>query len=882
MALASGTRLGPYEILAPIGAGGMGEVYRARDTRLDRIVAVKVLPEQVAGREQLRERLAREAKAVSSLNHPHICALYDVGHQDGVDYLVMEHLEGETLGARLEKGALPLDELLRFAAQLADALAVAHRGGLVHRDLKPGNIMLTPAGAKLLDFGLAKSFEGTLAASSLTAAPTATSPLTAQGMILGTFHYMAPEQLEGGQADARSDIFSFGLILYEMAAGRRAFEGKTQAGLIASIMKETPRCLSELAPMTPPALERLVRTCLEKDPDARRQTMNDVLLDLRWIAEAGSQAGVPAPASRRRRAREQGLWLLTVAAVAAAATLAVLWQRAESRPPRVIASSIVPPAEAPLRPGLGLALSPDGAHLAFVGAGEGGTEALWVRPLDRAEARLLPGTDGAEYPFWSADGRHLAFFADGKLKRIDSRGGPTQVLAATADARGGAWNAEGTIVYAPDFRGGLWRIPATGGSPVEITQTDRSRGESSHRWPWFLPDGRHVLFLAQTHEGGSPDDKSRVEVLDLETGEHRELFAANSSIQYSPTGHVLFWSQGAVYAQPFDAARRRLTGDIFPVADKVLYTVNELAAFAVAGEETLVFQGGEGVTGQSALAWFDRAGKPGEEITGTSVIFSPRLSGDGRRLAYERQGDIWVHDLERGAATRLTFDAGDEFDPIWSPDDRWIAYSTRPAQDAVLYRKLASGLGVDEEIHRVAGQSASAIDWSRDGSALLLSVQGPETDLDLSILRVEDGSVQTLVQTPFFESLGRFSPDGEWFAYSSNESGSMEVYVVRLTGPGGRWQVSTDGGSMPAWRRDGKEIYYVAPGARLMAVPVALGETFKAGMPEVLFEAAFRPGGSYPYEPAADGQRFVVNAVPGATTSLPLSLIQNWTAAVEK
>ncbi len=878
MALAEGFKLGPYEILAPLGAGGMGEVYKARDSRLDRTVALKVLPEGAADRTELRERMAREAKAVSSLNHPNICALYDVGHQDGTDYLVMEYLEGGTLSARIGEGPLPLAELLRCATQIAGALAVAHRQGLIHRDLKPGNIMMTPSGAKLLDFGLAKSFDSVAPATSLTAAATATSPLTAQGTIVGTWHYMAPELLEGGAADARSDIFAFGAVLYEMATGRRAFEGKTQASLIASILKEAPRPLAELAPMAPPSLQRLVATCLEKNPDGRRQTMNDVLLDLRWIAEGGSQAGLPAPVSRRRRQREMALAGITVASLATAAIFGILWQRASSRPLRAFTTSIATPPEIVVRHGDGFALSPDGTHMVLVAAEEDGHTGLWLRPLEGPGLERITGTENAEYPFWSPDGRHIGFFAQGKLKRIEARGGPTQVLAPAPAPRGGTWSADGTIVFSPNFRGPLMRMTAAEGEPVEITELDDERRETSHRWPWFLPDGRHVLFLSQTHEGGSVEDRSRIEVLDLEKLERRELFNANSSIQYAPSGQILFWSQGAVYAQPFDAGSLSLTGDIFPVADKVQYTVNEMAEFSISMEGTLALQGGERVTGLTSLVWYDRSGQRGEVITEEGTIFAPRLSRDGKRLAYSLQGDIWIRDLQRGAATRLSFDPGDEFDPVWSPDDRWIAYGATRGPSGAILRKLSSGLGDEEILYEAERQQVQMGDWAADGGSLVVGVQDPKEDWNLLSVPLEGGTPSSLVRTPFLDSDGKLSPDGKWLVYNSSESGQLGIYVVRLTEPGGRWQVSTDEAWDANWRGDGKEIFYVTNGDRLVSVTVSLGETFEAGLPEILFEAPLRPGAWYAYTPTSDGQRFIINAQPESGSTFPITLVQNWMA----
>jgi len=631
--------------------------------------------------------------------------------------------------------------------------------------------------------------------------------------------------------------------------------------------------------MSPPALSRLVGTCLEKDPDARRQTMNDVLLDLRWIAEGGSQAGVPVPVSRRRKTRELALSVVALVAVAAAVLFAALWGSAGARPELVITTALALPPGMRMLPEEGLALSPDGTLLALVAMQEGEASSLWLRRLDNGEVRRLPETEGARFPFWSPDGNHLGFFAGSRLKRLEARGGPTQVLASAADPRGGTWNADGTIVFTPNFRGGLLGVPATGGPTVELTQAAPESGETSHRWPWFLPDGKHVLFLAQTDEGGAPNDSSRIEVLNLETGDRTELFLANSSMQYSSSGHILFWSQGALYARPFDAKSFELTGDLFPVADKVQYTVNEMATFSVLGGGLLAFQGGEGVTGLSTLTWYDRAGERGEDVTSEAeILFSPKLSHDGKKVAYEFQGDIWVHDLVRGTTTRLSFEASDEWGPVWSPDDRWILYSANRGQDGLLIRKLASGLGGEEELHRVERKVLLGTDWSRDGRTVMFSVQNPETDWDILSLDLEEKSVDTVLETPFYEQWGRLSPDGEWLAYTSNESGRLEVFVIRLSGPGGRWQISTDRGHHPSWRDDGRELYYLAPAGQLMVVSVDLADEFTAGIPEPLFEVPLRPGLEYAYTPAADGQRFLVNVLPGMKITVPPTLIQNWPA----
>jgi predicted Ser/Thr protein kinase len=511
MTLAQGTRLGPYEILASVGAGGMGEVYRARDTRLDRTVAIKVLPSHLSSNPEIRQRFDREARTISSLSHPHICALHDVGHQDGIDYLVMEFLEGETLTDRLSRGALPAEQVLRYSIEIADALDKAHRQGIVHRDLKPGNIMLTKSGVKLVDFGLAKLAAAGPANTSVSILPTqAGMNLTQEGTILGTFQYMAPEQLEGKEADARSDIFAFGAVLYEMATGKKAFSGKSQASLIASILSAEPPPISSVQPMTPPALDRVVKTCLAKDPDDRWQTAHDVMLQLKWIAEGGSQAGVPAPLVARRRGHERLAW--GVAAVLAVSTIALAAvQLARPRAAvRVVRSSLLPPekttyhfiGDAAGPP----AVSPEGLQIAFTARDSSGKSLLWVRSLDSPVPRAVAGTEDAMYPFWSPDSKFIGFFAGGKLKKIEASGGPAFALCDAGDARGGTWNKDGVIVFEPHFRDPLFRVPATGGKAAPVTKFDESRRETTHRFPFFLPDGSHFLYLAGSHAVGTESE----------------------------------------------------------------------------------------------------------------------------------------------------------------------------------------------------------------------------------------------------------------------------------------------------------------------------------------------------------------------------------------
>ena len=569
MGLSTGTRLGPYEIASAVGAGGMGEVYRARDTRLDRTVAIKVLPQHLADTPEARQRFEREARAVSALNHPHICTLHDVGSQDGTEFLVMEYLEGETLAARLEKGPLPLEQVLKLGVEISDALDKAHRQGIIHRDLKPGNIMLTKSGAKLLDFGLAKAALPLASVATLTAAVTRTTPVTQQGTIVGTFQYMSPEQVEGKEVDARSDIFSFGAVLYEMVTGQRAFQGKSQLSVASAILEKEPAPISTAKPMTPPMMERAVNRCLAKEPDDRWQTARDLELELKWIAGSGSQSAVAAPVIARNKIRELVAWIVAGVCALAAVTFGVLHWSHTPEKPRVVRSYV----KATLSSGFlfsgqvsGFALSPDGLRLAYVALNANGKGGLWVRPLDSLQAQPLAGTDDASYPFWSPDSRTIGFFAGGKLKRIEASGGPPLTLCDAPLPRGGSWSQAEEILFAPNLNAPLFRVPASGGTATPVTSLDAAKGEVTHRWPQFLPDGRHFLYLAGSPYGLKENPMNSVVVGSLDSKERKLLMHTHSSATYA-SGHILFLRQNTLMAQPFDAKRLEFTGEAFPVAD---------------------------------------------------------------------------------------------------------------------------------------------------------------------------------------------------------------------------------------------------------------------------------------------------------------------------
>jgi hypothetical protein len=884
MPLAAGTRLGPHEILEPLGAGGMGEVYKARDTRLDRVVAIKVLPIHLSENTELRQRFEREARAISSLSHPNICALHDIGHEAGLDYLVMEYLEGPTLTDKLAKGPLPAEQVLRYGIQIADALDKAHRQGIVHRDLKPGNVIVTKSGVKLLDFGLAKlqPLGGRPAGSGLSLLATAAGELTAEGTILGTFQYMAPEQLEGKEADPRSDIFALGAVLYEMATGRKAFSGRSQASLIAAILDSQPPAISTVQPLTPPALDRVVQTCLAKDPDDRWQTAHDVMLELKWIAEGGSQAGVAAPVAARRKLREGAAWSLGVLFATATAVLSYLYWRTPRTAPREVYSSILPPEKTRFRflgEGAGpIAVSPDGRMLAFVARDAAGTDSIWVRSLGSPDARPLPGTEGGRYAFWSPDGRSLGFFAESKLKKIAVSGGPPLVICEAPDARGGTWNRDGVIVFEPHFRAPLHRVPAAGGAPVAVTRLDPTRKETTHRWPFYLPDGKHFLFFAGSHAEGVDSELDSVFVGSLDGGKPRLLTRARSNAVYS-SGHVLYVRNKNLLAQPFDLGRLELKGEPVPLAENVQVDPGWFVAIFSAAENVLAYQRSGGTESLTQLVWIDRSGKVVEKIGSPADYFEPRLSNDGSRLTYAiaDPGDIWIHDFARGAATRFTFDPADEFATIWSPDGSQIVFNSQRSGFGDLYVKPSSGASPEKLLYS-SKEFKIPSSWAPDGRLIAFTTRFQEKGNDIWLISPDGSGARPALNGPFDETDLEFSPDGRHIAYTSNESGRQEVYVQEFPGAAGKWQISTTGGLAPLWRRDGRELFYYTREGKLLSVDVRTSPAFQAGVPQVLFEVRLKGIVARQYAVSPDGRRFLCNMDLPEGDIPPITLVQNWTA----
>jgi eukaryotic-like serine/threonine-protein kinase len=888
MPLPAGTRLGPYEILAPIGAGGMGEVYRARDTRLDRTVAVKVLPSHVASQPEVRQRFEREARAVSSLNHPHICTLHDIGHQDGVDYLVMEHLEGETLASRIDRGPLPAEELLRCAIEVADALDRAHRGGLIHRDLKPGNIMLTKSGTKLLDFGLAKSIGASPVPTQLTASPTMTSPLTAAGTIVGTWQYMSPEQLEGSEADPRSDLFALGAVIYEMATGRRAFEGKTQASVIASILKEHPRPMSELRPTSPPALERVVRQCLAKDPDERWQSAGDLKRELKWIAEGGAQAPASAQALAPSAAPRRRIlaWLPWAAGLLlAGAGLAGGWAlRPVPVPATVLRSSLLlPPGTSLDSQNKSLALSPDGSRLAMVTGEPDGPPRVWVRSMDSLSAQPLAGTDGASYPFWSPDSQQIGFFADHKLKKIPASGGTVVALCDAEEGRGASWSSGGTIVFAADAYGPLLQVPAAGGQPVAVTALEKDG--ATHRLPHFLPDGKHLFYFVDLGTGTT--DGSGIHLLDLETKKSERILPSQSEGIHVEPGYLVFVRDGNLFAQPFDLSSMRPTGEAAPIAERVMFnSFRYTGGYTLSPTGLLLFQSGMS-TGKRQLTWFDldgrKTGTVGEPAT-FAGLGGATLAPDGRHAAIsvqtgEGKTDIWTYDLDRGIGTRFTFGPGPAGFPVWSHDGTQIAYAGDVGQ---LMIKNADG--ASEATPLVSTSAANRLiplSFAPDGSALIYRLQGTKTRWDLWVLPLQgDRQPAPLVATPAAESGAAVSPDGRWLSYISDESGKGELFVIPFPGGGAKRQISSGGALSGMWIGDGREIAYVTLSRKLMAVPVAArGSTLEIGSPRPLFGGQELPG---PGRFSPDGRRFLAMVALEEESRPPLTLVTNWWAELAR
>jgi Tol biopolymer transport system component len=851
----------------------MGDVYRAKDTRLSRDVALKTI------KGAFTERFEREAKAISSLNHPNICTLYDVGQHEGSGYLVMEFIEGKPIA-----GPMPLDQAIQTGIQICDALYAAHKKGIVHRDLKPANILVTKQGVKLLDFGLAKLTAAAPGSGAYT--PPATMPadqqtvaaLTGAHTVVGTPQYMAPEQISGGEVDARTDIFAFGCVLYELITGQRAFDGKSASSIMASVLAMTPKPIEELVPLTPPALDRVISRCLAKDPEDRWQSARDVAAELRWIAEGGSKVGLPAVVTVKRKTREHIAWAACALATLAAIGFAVGWVRRAPQPQPVVRFPLPLPEglSSPTSP----EVSPDGRQIAFIATDAEGKSLVWVRSLDVLQPRVLPGTDGAKRLFWGPDSRQVAFTADGKLKKVDISGGPPQSICDTPTGSDGSWSPEGVILFDGQDNDPIWEVPASGGVAKVKVPSDPKKGIIATGWPVFLPDGRHFLFM-----NFATNNEQTLMIGSLDSADTSTLFKTSSRVLYTEPGYLLFVRENTLVAQKFDTKSLTVQGDAVPVGEGLGVDSVGLASFSASKNGVLAFRAGE-VSGRR-LIWMDRAGKMTSALDALGDYRDVTLSPDGTRFAYDSsgngtQGDIWIRDTVRNVTSRFTFDIGVAQTPTWSPDGRRIIYTSKAKGPGDLMMKDVSGTREPEPV-LLSPEPKFSSDWSPDGKYISYTVQTKERGFDVMALPMTgDKTPVPIAATKFNELFARFSPDGKFVAYQSDESGRSEIYLQEFPDAHNKLQVSTSGGGAAYWRRDGKELFY-RNGPRVMAVSIQTSPTMTIGTPTELFQAPFAQGVTVRSRllPSADGQKFLILASPNREVSQPASVVLNWTGTLK-
>jgi len=887
LSLTPGSRIGPYEIGAQIGVGGMGEVYRATDTNLSRHVAIKVLPASMAADADRLARFDREAKTLAALNHPNIAAIYGLERSKGVTALVMELVEGPTLADRIAEGPISVDETLVIAKQIAEALEAAHEQSIIHRDLKPANIKLRPDGTvKVLDFGLAKVPEPiSRAGIDITASPTITSPaMTSVGIILGTAAYMSPEQARGNQIDRRTDLWAFGAVLFEMITGRRAFAGDTVSDTLAAVLKTDPDW-SALPATTPTSIRTLLRRCLEKDRRRRMADASDVRLEI----EDAVVHPIEAPGTGAVRPHRSVVpWAIALVATLSLATLAFVHIREVPAVAPLISTSIDAPDGTVMELAGAIAsgtpeLSPDGKWAVFGARTSDNKVPLWIRPLSSTAAQTLAGTDGAVFPFWAPDSRQVAFFADGKLKKIDITGGPPMAIADAPNGRGGSWSPEGIILFAPNTTSPLLRVAASGGAVAPATSLEATKS-IAHRFPWFLPDGRHFIYQDRT----TGDALLRVGALD--SSEAREIGQASSHAAYS-NGHLLFLRADTLMAQPFDADTQTVRGEAVPVVERVssVLTGGRKGVFTVSGSGLLAYRA-SGTNHKQVLSWLDRTGKVLGTLGEPGDFWDVELSPEGTRAAatiVDASGDrdIWIYDITRSLRTRLTFTPGDDQRPVWSPDGTAIVWNN--IRDRKVRRKASDGMGTEEVLYEDSGLDATT-SWSPDGKFLIVTKASAGVQQGVWMLPLSPETPGTprkpsaLVDTAFPERWGAVSPDGHWVAYESNESQQYEIYVIPVPGPGGKRQISTSGGAFPRWRRDGKEIFYVRPDGTLMAVDVAPNpSSIDVGAVRSL-GITVPAGRGLAYDVSLDGQRILTITDPERSTSTPLTLVQNWTTMLKK
>ena len=894
MALTSGTKLGTYEVVALIGSGGMGEVYRAHDTKLGRDVAIKVLPEQFAREPERLARFQREAKMLAALNHSNIASIYGLEQSGSTHYLVMELVEGPTLAERIAAGPIPVDETLPIAKQVADAVEYAHDKNVIHRDLKPANIKVTAEGVvKVLDFGLAKALSDEPATEDISNSPTLSMAATRQGVILGTAAYMSPEQAKGRTADRRADVWSFGAVLYEMLTGKQAFPGDDVTEILAAVVKSEPD-LNELPPKTPPAIRILLRRCLEKSLKRRQQHIGEARITLDDVL-SGAAPVAPLAAAAPSKTRERIAQIATAAMTLVAIALGIGFILHAPKPPQQMRLSTEIGADASLNTSSGASaiLSPDGTRLAFVAMGTDQKQRIYVRPLDQLQATALSGTENALDLFFSPDGQWLGFFADAKLKKISVQGGAAVTLCDALQERGGSWSEDGTIVFTPNNRAALSKVSSAGGTPQRLTTLDEQAGEVTHRWPQVLPGGQAILFTSNTIQGNF--ENAEIAVYSIASGQRKTVLRGGFHARYLSSGHLVYMHEGTLFAVPFDLERLEVTGQPVPVLEDVATApVSGGAQFSFSNAGNLVYVAGSSGGQNVSIYWMDREGKftPLRETPG--AYFNPAFSPDGKRLALEiidgARRDVWLYDWERDTPTRLTFAGETNGYPVWTPDGQRIVYTSQEkGGSSNLWWIRADGAGNPQRLTE-SKYIQYARSWRPDGKVLAFRQQNPDTGWDILTLPIEGdeksgwkpGEPKPFVNSTFTEVAPTFSPDGRWLAYPSNESGSFEVYVRPFPGPGGKWQISTDGGIFPKWSRNGKELFYRTQDGKTMVVTyTASGDTFRADKPQLWSPGQFAdPGaGSYNFDLHPDGKRFAVLKAPGteeAATVNKVIIVQNW------
>jgi serine/threonine protein kinase/Tol biopolymer transport system component len=886
MAILSGRRLGPYEILSAIGAGGMGEVYRAHDTKLARDVAIKVLPANFVNDPERLSRFQREARMLAALNHTNIATIYGLEQSGGVTGLVMELVPGETLAERVKAGPLSIEEALKIAVQIAEALEAAHEKQIVHRDLKPANVKVTPEGkVKVLDFGLAKAFAGDAANEDPSNSPTLSAAATMQGVILGTAAYMSPEQARGKACDKRTDIWAFGCVLYELLTGKQVFHGESTTEILASVLREEPDWRT-LPASTPVKIRDLLGRCLQKDLRRRLHDAADARIEIEeaLAAPVTSELTTAAPTKGNRALGRRGV-ILSVSALllVAVATGVAIWNLKPSPSPQPVTRTVInlPPGQqlAGLENGPAVALSADGTHLAYI-ATQGGTQQLYIRAMDSFDAKPIPGAEGAVNPFFSPDGQWVGFFVGGKLKKVSVSGGAALTLGVAAQPHGASWGSQGIIAFGHTNGSALQQVPDAGGTPQPLTRLEK--GEVGHRWPEFLPGGKAVLYAAGT--GVTSWNDAKVVIESLGTAEPRILLPVGTQPHYAPSGHLVYAQGGTLMAVPFDTKQLTVTGAAVPVVEGILQATSSGAAqysFSTGG--SLVYVSGGVQSAQNKLVWVSRNGAEQPLAAPMRPYDSPRLSPDGRRVAVaiaDQETQTWLYDIPRETLTRLTFEGNTNAYPIWTPDGTRITFSSNKdgAGPTNIFWQLADGSGGLERLS-TSEYIQTPHSWSADGRLLALIEVDPGTGVDIWVLRMGDRKAQPFLRTPFTEGAARFSPDGRWLAYISDESGRYEIYMQPYPGPGGKWQISTEGGTEPVWNPNGRELFYRS-GDKMMAVDIATQPGFTAGKPRMLFEGQYLPTTTTPpnYDVSADGQRFLMlkSVEQAASAPTQINVVLNW------